>query len=328
MSDTHGLLVVGPTDDLDPDLVRELLAAGWRLRIVQPRPGEAVVRAEDHDSLAQLVSGPRAGRPRGLRYKFGQTVPSAAGVRMRFVPVPPGLWVGPNGELVAIDDMWMADFPVTNGAWCAFTDASCYDGTADCPGLDIYRVYDGSYLKALRDARPGFCDPDRPVVCVSWLNAMAFAGWLTNAERRAGAINESYEYRLPTEIEWEYIAAVGRAESTGALLAPGTANFDGTIGGPTPCGAFPPNLWGAYDTLGNVFEWCANRSGAGWLHHVAAPEAQGNRANRGGSWASPPESCRPVYRHWNDPASCHDRLGFRLVLAPCSEQLGATGRDS
>ena len=100
----------------------------------------------------------------------------------------------------------LADRPVTNGEWLAFIDDGGYrrpelwlsDGwaavqAADADGAPVLAV-DGRRLGRVHlGAGRGPLDPAGPVVHVSYYEADAFARW-------AGA-------RLPTEAEWEAVAA-------------------------------------------------------------------------------------------------------------------------
>ena len=111
---------------------------------------------------------------------------------------------------------------------------------------------------------------NRPVIDVSWLDAKAFATWLS---RKTGQ-----SYRLPTEAEWEYAARGGTKSAFwwGNTAGSGRANCDdcGTDAAKrtSPVGSYKPNPFGLYDTAGNAAEWvedCWNndyqRRAARWL---------------------------------------------------------------
>ena len=93
----------------------------------------------------------------------------------------------------------------------------------------------------------------RPVINVTWKQAVAYAEWLTT---QTGG-----RYRLPSEAEWEYAARAGTTTEWpwGDELVPGRANckdcgsrWDNER--TAPVGSFPPNPWGLHDMQGNVYE--------------------------------------------------------------------------
>ena len=101
-----------------------------------------------------------------------------------------------------------------------------------------------------------------PAVNVSWEDAVAYAAWL--------AAQTAAEYRLPTETEWEYAAAVDLGD---VLPEP-----VGDRGGPAPAGSNRANVFGIHDLHHNVSEWvmdCAD---------VEERPVCESRIRRGSSW--------------------------------------------
>ncbi|MBL8258280.1 MAG: SUMF1/EgtB/PvdO family nonheme iron enzyme [Candidatus Competibacteraceae bacterium] len=177
--------------------------------------------------------------------------------------------------------------------------------------------------------------PDRPVVRVSWQEAVAFADWLS---KKTGA-----RFRLPTEAEWEYAARGGRTQSrywnddpnqacryaniydeTARKAKPfNWANYpceDGQVV-VAPVGRYAANGFGLHDMLGNVSEWTCSEydnTYAGGENRCAerGATAGGRRVLRGGSWSDYPGLVRLAYRFPAAPEYRKFDLGFRLVLEP------------
>jgi len=129
---------------------------------------------------------------------------------------------------------------------------------------DLYRAVTGKSPSHFGEKGRGNC----PVESVSWFDAIAFCNLLSDLEgkprmydaqgSRTGAVGG---YRLPTEEEWEYSC---RAGTTGPYYWGDDAS-DATLSAhvhwakncdrPQPVGLKPPNPWGIYGMLGNVWEW-------------------------------------------------------------------------
>ena len=166
--------------------------------------------------------------------------------------------------------------------------------------------------------------PQRPVELVTWIDAMAYCSSLTATEAAAGRIPAGYQYRLPTEAEWEYVCRAGTTTewNTGASLVCGQANFSGCGPGQTTVvGRYPANPWGLFDTHGNVWEWCLD-SWDGSANYpssaVSDPYVSSGpgRVIRGGSWFNAAGVCRSAYRGNSSPGGAISGIGFRVVLAP------------
>ncbi len=163
---------------------------------------------------------------------------------------------------------------------------------------------------------PGFPNSNpRPVVCVSWVDANAYASWLSAATKQS--------WRLPTEAEWEY-AARGRSSSRywwGDRMEDDKATCSGCATvrtGPQPVRSWPANAYGLYDVASNVREWSCSAGlpyGSGTELACIGADAPGRRAVRGGSWQDPVDALRSAQRAELDPNRRDVRTGFRLVQA-------------
>jgi formylglycine-generating enzyme required for sulfatase activity len=177
-----------------------------------------------------------------------------------------------------------------------------------------------------------YLGPDRPVADVSWITARDYCTALTVQETLAGNVPAGYEYRLPTEAEWEYACRAGTTTefNVGAELLCTDAWFRGTYhptgsyvscalsAGTTDVGSFPPNAWGLYDMHGNVEEWCLDS----FVNYSAAPATDPfvtgdpRRVFRGGAWDVPSWACQSAGRSSITSAHTGAYLGIRVVLAP------------
>src|SRR5262249_23256580 len=148
--------------------------------------------------------------------------------------------------------------PVTNGLYARFM----ADGGYDDPQ---YWTPDGWAWKVNTNRtsprlwnNPKFAGEDRPVIGVSWFEAMAVARW--------ASIRTGMNIRLPTEAEWEWAARSTNVKSLypwgntwdAEKLNSGAANLGGTPRGTTTTvGMYSPvgdGPFGHSDQLGQVWE--------------------------------------------------------------------------
>ena len=163
---------------------------------------------------------------------------------------------------------------------------------------------------------------NRPVINVSWYDAVEYTEWLS--------VQTGQAYRLPTEAEWEYAARAG-TETTfwwGNGITTDQANYNENYAyGPNerrgayrkwtvPVDQFQPNPWGLYQVHGNVFEWTSSRydeNYKGAEMRCASKNEGGALAVRGGSWTNTSAGVRSARRDWDDPTYRLNTLGFRLA---------------
>jgi formylglycine-generating enzyme required for sulfatase activity len=182
---------------------------------------------------------------------------------------------------------------------------------------------------ALMGTNPSwFQDANRPVEQVSWFDAHAYCAALTAQQSAVGNLPPGYQYRLPTEAEWEYACRAGTTTefNVGPSLFCHQAKFRYSehsnsfcsSGGSVQVGSYPPNAWGLHDMHGNVWEFCLDSAAnyvpgqatdpfvAGGAHRIA-------RGGASGHWSG---NCRSAHRDFYLPTVNQYDIGFRVVLAP------------
>ncbi|MCK4763166.1 MAG: SUMF1/EgtB/PvdO family nonheme iron enzyme [Candidatus Aminicenantes bacterium] len=176
----------------------------------------------------------------------------------------------------------------------------------------------------------GYSKPDankwkrgnRPVINVSWEDAVAYTDWLTKQTGNT--------YRLPTEAEWEYFARAGTGTNYwwGNEIGVGNAcchgcgarwSWDGEEKKTAPVESFNSNPFDIYDTVGNVWEWTCSE-------YTDDYNKETNRLYkkditdwkdvviRGGAWDEKPNNCRVSRRRGCKPFETSSSIGFRVVI--------------
>lgn len=191
-----------------------------------------------------------------------------------------------------------------------------------------------AFVKGATWRSPGILQTGRhPVVCVSFVDAVAYVEWLSKVT--------GHYYRLPSESEWEYAARAGsttlwfwgddrrqacqyanvpNVESSAPDASPGSVfDCEDDYVDTAPVGTFRENDFGLNDVLGNVWEWVedcwhetnvgAPEDGSAW---VTEADCNVRTVRGGGSVASrtpPSMSARTA-----DPVNYRGiGLGFRVA---------------
>lgn len=178
-----------------------------------------------------------------------------------------------------------------------------------------------------------------PIYSMNFAEAELFCERLTKLAHESGELPASWEFRLPTEPEWEYACRAGTTTATsfGDSLSSKQANFqgqpyNGAEQGPSlkrtaRVGSYPANAWGIHDMHGNVFEWCRD-----WYVRfpprgedidlrnsltsaTRSEHGDVSRVRRGGCWADDGWACRSAFRLRFEPERRADHIGMRVVAA-------------
>jgi formylglycine-generating enzyme required for sulfatase activity/energy-coupling factor transporter ATP-binding protein EcfA2 len=217
---------------------------------------------------------------------------------------------------------WISRYPVTVAQFRAFVKARGYErqeywnraGWSWCQLEARHSPLDWAHQRL---------EPNRPVVSLTWLEALAYARWLDEMLRKRKAkLPAGYGLRLPTEAEWEFAARGerGRPYPWGDAPAEGRANVRGSIGEPTPVGLFPQGATpeGVMDLGGNVWEWTLSQDRPYPYRPEDGrndPDAEGARVVRGGSFDAQASCARGACRARAAMREHAQDIGFRLVLS-------------
>ena len=218
---------------------------------------------------------------------------------------------------VYVEAFYIDRYEVTNAQYRRFVQET---GHGEPEGLGYVN---GKWQRGFKPwSDSSFNDDDQPVVCVSWLDAQAYAKW-------AGK-------RLPTEAEWEKAARgglIGKKYPWGDASVDGSrCNFadhntdfswsdkkaDDGYARTSPIGSFSPNGYGLYDMSGNVLEWCSDRYAKDYYSRSPARNPRGPSSGsgcvfRGGSWDLYASVLRCANRDYGNPATTSFNIGFRCA---------------
>jgi formylglycine-generating enzyme required for sulfatase activity len=258
----------------------------------------------------------------------------------------------------------IAKTEVTNAQYVEFLNAKAatdtyglyntFMGAASSQGGITRSGSSGSYTYAVKASVPGlgpnggpYTYGDKPVVYVSWLDAVRFANWMHNGQGSGDTETGTYNiglsvitrtanqaWFLPTENEWYKAAYYDGASAqyrdypTNSDTAPNnnmpasdtgnSANFRVGVTGfttsnqdypQTPAGAYAASdsAYGTFDQGGSVWEW--NET-------IVTTSPTTQRGLRGGGWDSEVETLAASYRSSAHQGTENHHVGFRLATLP------------
>jgi sulfatase modifying factor 1 len=271
-----------------------------------------LVNAARHPARADSFVGSRAGDERDV-----------SGIELCWCPAGRFRMGSPRGEPERRPGEDQVDVTLSRGFW-----------------IGKFEVTQGQWRRAVGDFPGPFTAGEGeafPVYTINFAEAEEFCRKLTEKAHASGDLPREWEFRLPTEAQWEYACRAGTTTATsfGDALSSTQANFQGkpynggeegpSLKRTARVGSYPANRWGLHDMHGNVFEWCRD-----WYHRklpggvdpdlysakssATRSEHGGiSRVRRGGCWADEGWPCRSAFRVRFEPERRHDHIGFRIV---------------
>jgi formylglycine-generating enzyme required for sulfatase activity len=181
----------------------------------------------------------------------------------------------------------------------------------------------GGGCKGYRPNDFGMGRGQKPVIAINWDDAREYVSWLSQVTGKT--------YRLLSEAEYEYAARAGTSTAYpwgDAVTLDGSAmaNCDGCGSQwdnrqTAPVGSFPPNKFGLYDMVGNVWSWTddcyrepfnykgAPTDGSAWIQGGTCQQ----RTAHGSSWNFSPVILHAANRFWHSTLFRSYYLGLRVA---------------
>lgn len=236
-----------------------------------------------------LMSRPRAGKT--VAYRTGEQRKNLRD-SLSYVWIAPGRFqMGCSpGDTQCKPNESPQQVTLTSGFWMCRTEVTT-------GAFKRYALIGGGRLPSAPPFNPGWANDALPVTNVAWDDAAGFCRWA--------------EGRLPTEAEWEYAARAGSSGAThGPIDAVSWYQGNSDMRAHEVAGK-EPNGFGLFDTLGNVWEWTADRYAE--RYSAQSPAESDFRAARGGAWIRDAPEVRVSTRYPIPPGDPDHGVGFRCV---------------
>jgi formylglycine-generating enzyme required for sulfatase activity len=261
-------------------------------------------RGDFEEFLEQIPKGKYAAAAQFVLNRLGTIAPTPGeirklklpdGLELKFVFIPAGTFMmgsdvwnsnaQPAHQVQISKGFWMGQTEVTQAQWEALlgNNPSKFTGCPNCP-----------------------------VEQLSWVAVQQFI-------KKLNAANDGYNYRLPTEAEWEYACRAGESKLKTTEDAQAMGWYKKNSEGRThEVGTKIPNAWGLYDMHGNVAEWVQDRFELNYYKVSPGVDPQGPasgsyRIYRGGGFSDRSYTLLPEYRLPKSEGTRDKSIGFRIV---------------
>lgn len=212
-----------------------------------------------------------------------------------------------------LEDVWLGKYPVTVEEYQRFVESRGYEESKywEPAGWEL-RIEEswenpGGWEEQLET-------PNRPVIRVSWYEAVAYCSWLAE-QRQKGEI-----LRLPTVEEWEKAATPVRGGFPWGAEEPDSerANFGRNVRAATPVGLYLSGAgpFGHLDLAGNVLEWCFDKFAN------TSDDVKAYYYWKGGGWFDSAGLLWAALRGGDPAMSRGDDLGFRVASVRLAREAG------
>lgn len=175
-------------------------------------------------------------------------------------------------------------------------------------GFDIgkFEVTQEIWQKIMGNNPSRFQGDNLPVESVSWNDVQEFLKVLNSKSSK-------YQYRLPTEAEWEYAFHAGNIKPANDETDANCWFQENSVGSTHSVGLKAANAWGLFDMNGNVWEWCSDWYEVGMNKNLSRNKGL-SKIIVGGSWISSKEEVL-ANRDYDLPEARRCWIGFRLLRA-------------
>ena len=238
---------------------------------------------------------------------------------------------GPRHERVIENGFWLGETVVTQAQWLAVmgNNPSHFKGPETLPVEQVSWQDCCDYCEKLVALVPGLAfrlpeEQEWEYACRAGTDTPLWTGGIT--------IKKDFDAPELEDIAW-YVGNSWKEPQVENLYDMKSFDWrhpEGGEAGTHPVMEKSANLWGLYDMLGNVWEWCEDV----WDEKAYEKQVRGEPAEkgdkdaervvRGGSWIDHARFCRAAYRFRFGPGIRRGNLGFRLAAGQEPDGSGAT----